>query len=285
MAPRHGNTLETQLENPTTEVEREIARLGPWFHNLHLPDGAHTAPEHPLGDFPSFKWQAISPFLPEDIDGWSVLDVGCNAGFYSFELAKRGAIVTAIDVDQRYLDQAAWAAGQLGLVDQVSFARMEVYEAARLDRVFDLVMFMGVFYHLRYPLLALDRVRDHVARDLMLFQTMQRGATAIHEPPSDVPFEDRAEFERPGYPVMHFVERRYAGDPTNWWIPNRACVEAMLRSAGFEILDHDPHVDGRIRMRVGRIRFGGDPDKSEKSDDSDQNDRGSEPAEVHAAEL
>ena len=37
---------------------------------------------------------------------------------------------------------------------------------------------------------------------------------------------------------MHFVERRYSNDPTNWWIPNRACVEAMLRSSGFEIVDH-----------------------------------------------
>jgi hypothetical protein len=43
-------------------------------------------------------------------------------------------------------------------------------------------------------------------------------------------------FDEPGYPKLHFIERRYAGDPTNWWVPNRACAEAMLRSAGFAIV-------------------------------------------------
>jgi tRNA (mo5U34)-methyltransferase len=45
-------------------------------------------------------------------------------------------------------------------------------------------------------------------------------------------------FERPGFPRLHFIEQRYSADQTNWWLPNRACAEAMLRSAGFEILDH-----------------------------------------------
>ena len=50
------------------------------------------------------------------------------------------------------------------------------------------------------------------------------------------PFSETEVFQREGFPVMYFVERRYADDPTNWWVPNRACVEAMLRSAGFEIV-------------------------------------------------
>src|SRR5512142_540225 len=88
--------------------ERELAELAPWFHNLHLPDGTQTAPEHPLGDFPRFKWKQIAPVLPADMRGWRVLDVGCNAGFYSFELARRGARVSGVDIGGRYLEQARW---------------------------------------------------------------------------------------------------------------------------------------------------------------------------------
>ncbi len=66
---------------------------------------------------------------------------------------------------------------------------------------------------------------------------------------SDYPFAETDIFDRPGFPRMHFVEDRYSGDPTNWWIPNRACAEAMLRSAGFEILGH-PEAEVFICRRV-----------------------------------
>ena len=85
---------------------REIAELAPWFHNLHLPGGLETAPDHPLGDFPAFKWLQLEPALPRDLVGWRALDIGCNAGFYTFELAKRGAQVTGLEIDSHYLEQA-----------------------------------------------------------------------------------------------------------------------------------------------------------------------------------
>jgi tRNA (mo5U34)-methyltransferase len=91
---------------------------------------------------------------------------------------------------------------------------------------------------LRYPLLALDLVRRHVVRDQLVFQSMLRGSEEVAPVAPNYPFSEEAIFERPSYPRLHFVEQRYANDPTNWWIPNRACVEAMLRSSGFEILDH-----------------------------------------------
>jgi tRNA (mo5U34)-methyltransferase len=54
----------------------------------------------------------------------------------------------------------------------------------------------------------------------------------------DYPFAETEIFDRPGYPRLHFVELKYAGDQTNWWIPNRAAAEAMLRSAGYAITAH-----------------------------------------------
>src|SRR6188472_1512155 len=93
-------------------LQEEVDRLGPWFHNLHLPDGTQTRADHPFGDFPAFKWADLGPNLPADLRGWSCLDIGCNAGFYTFELAKRGASVLGIDLDRHYLDQARWACSQ-----------------------------------------------------------------------------------------------------------------------------------------------------------------------------
>ena len=67
---------------------------------------------------------------------------------------------------------------------------------------------------------------------------MLRGASSIAPVEADYPFAERLIFDDPGFPRLNFIERRYAGDPTNWWIPNLACVTAMIRSAGFEIVDH-----------------------------------------------
>jgi tRNA (mo5U34)-methyltransferase len=95
-----------------------------------------------------------------------------------------------------------------------------------------------VLYHLRHPLLALDLIHEHVAGDLLVFQSMQRGSRRTEPLLADYEFWEAGIFYLPSSPRLHFIERRYAGDPTNWWIPNRACVEAMLRSAGFEIAAH-----------------------------------------------
>jgi tRNA (mo5U34)-methyltransferase len=73
---------------------------------------------------------------------------------------------------------------------------------------------------------------------MLVLQTMQRGSRESEPVDSDYPFSQTDVFHRPSYPAMFFVEQRYADDPTNWWIPNRACTEAMLRSSGFEIVEH-----------------------------------------------
>jgi len=216
----------------------EIAQLGPWFHNLHLPNGEQTAPNHALGDFPAFKWQQIAPFIPEDLSGWQVLDIGCNAGFYAIELAKRGAQVLGIDVDPHYLRQAAWAAAQFGLEDKIELRQMQVYDLARLDRQFDLIWYMGVLYHLRYPLLSLD-ILSQKARNLMVFQTLTMPGEQEKETPNDFGLLDRKQMLEEGWPKMAFIEKRMAGDPTNWWAPNHAGILAMMRSCGFA-LKHQP---------------------------------------------
>jgi len=223
-----------------SDVQRQIASLGPWFHNLHLPGGVQTCPDHWLGDFPSFKWRQIEAHLPKNLAGWSCLDIGCNAGFYTFELARRGASVLGIDVDPHYLAQARWAAQQMGFDPSVRFERMQVYDLARLDESFDLVLFMGVLYHLRYPMLGLDTVAQKVRR-LMVFQTLTSPGEEVFEKTEGRGFQDRNVIRELGWPKMAFFEHGFAGDPTNWWAPNHAAVEAMLRSAGMKVTGRPGH--------------------------------------------
>lgn len=216
------------------------AALAPWFHNLHLPDGTQTAPEHPMGDFPAFKWRDLAPHVPADLSGWTALDIGCNAGFYSIELARRGAHVVALDKDEHFLRQIRWARERFPFSDRIEVRRGQVYDLAHSRETFDLVVFMGVFYHLRYPMLGLDLVRRRVKR-LMIFQTLTLPGDAVLDPPDDLPFARRSLMRDPGWPKMAFIEKQLAGDATNWWAPNHACVEAMLRSTGLRITARPGH--------------------------------------------
>ncbi|MCE9670741.1 DUF1698 domain-containing protein [Myxococcus stipitatus] len=88
------------------QMQHHVSALGEWFHNLDL-HGVKTAPRHPLGDFPTVFWRTFSHAFPSDLRGKSVLDIGCNGGFYSIEMKRRGAArVVGIDSDARYLAQA-----------------------------------------------------------------------------------------------------------------------------------------------------------------------------------
>jgi tRNA (mo5U34)-methyltransferase len=193
------------------------------------------------------------------LSGKSVLDIGCNAGFYSIEMKRRGAErVLGIDSDERYLAQARLVAEELGF-DDIEYRNLSVYDVGALGEKFDLVIFMGVLYHLRHPLLALDLIREHVAGDLMLFQTMQQGSADVLQVPEDHPFHMPGTssppgfFDNPAYPKMHFIEKSFAHDWTNWWAPNAACSQAMLRAAGFTIeANPEPEV---YLCRVGAVPF------------------------------
>src|SRR3954469_17148458 len=92
------------------EIAQRARELGSWFHNIDLA-GVQTAPDHFLGDYPNIKWRKLDEWIPASLAGQSVLDVGCNGGFFSIQMKKRGADrVVAIDFDERYLDQARFAA-------------------------------------------------------------------------------------------------------------------------------------------------------------------------------
>ena len=234
-APARKSEAPPEVSLSGAHTEQAVARLAPWFHNLHLPDGTQTAPDHLLGDFPRYKWDEIAPHLPERMDGLRALDVGCNAGYYSLELARRGAIVTAIDSSAHYLAQARWAAERFGLTDRIRFRQMQLYDLVMSRERYDVVLFMGVFYHLRYPLLGLDIV-SRLTDKTLIFQSLTMPGEEVYQDPGHHDIYDREVFLQPGWPMMAFIERRFADDPTNWWAPNHAAIEAVLRTSGMRVV-------------------------------------------------
>lgn len=245
------NSAEAQMQLTRDQIEERVRALGDWFHNMDL-GGVLTAPGHFLGDYPRVKWTRFAHAIPSDLSGKSVLDIGCNAGFYCIEMKRRGAgRVLGIDSDDGYLEQARFAA-TVSNVD-IEFRNLSVYDVGRLGERFDVVLFMGVLYHLRHPLLALDLLREHVVGDMLVFQSMQRGSRELMALEDDYPFTETGIFDDERYPKLHFIENNYSGDPTNWWVPNRACVEAMLRSAGFRIESH-PEDEVYICRAVAQYR-------------------------------
>ncbi|MBV9969223.1 MAG: DUF1698 domain-containing protein, partial [Xanthobacteraceae bacterium] len=118
------------MKRSLADVRRQVEALGPWFHNLDL-GGIQTAPEHILGDYPSVKWRRFADSVPGDLSGCSVLDIGCNGGFYSIEMKRRGAArVLGIDADHDYIAQARFAAEFHGL--DIEFRELSVYDLAAL---------------------------------------------------------------------------------------------------------------------------------------------------------
>ena len=87
-AEKRGATL------PPDEIQRGIHERGNWFHNMNL-GGVWTAPGHFLGDYPNVKYKRFKDAIPADLTGKSVLDIGCNGGFYSIEMKKTGRVAGA----------------------------------------------------------------------------------------------------------------------------------------------------------------------------------------------
>jgi len=195
------------------ELRREVAGVS-WFHSIPLGHGIVTPGE----DNSSRRLARLG--IPEDLSGLSVLDVGAWDGFFSFEAERRGA--------SRVLatDSFCWGGEGWGTKAGFDLARralgsaVEDKEIGVLDLspdsvgVFDLVLFLDVLYHMRHPLLALERVFS-VTGDRLILET----------------HVDLMSFRRPA--LAFYPGDELADDPTNWWGPNPPAVEAMLSSVGF----------------------------------------------------
>lgn len=188
-----------------------------WYHTIDLGQGVITKGV----DNTAYRLDRVD--LPASLAGRTVLDIGAWDGFFSFEAERRGA-ARVVASDYYAWRGEGWGTenGKAGfeLARAALDSRVEDIEIDVMDLcpervgVFDVVLFLGVLYHLKNPLLALERVAS-VTRELMILETVV----------------DMVGLKRPA--AAFYPARELNGDPTNWWGPNVPAVEGMLRSVGF----------------------------------------------------
>ncbi len=215
---RRGHQAPDLLDNDPHEgsplsLEQQVARHR-WYHRMELRPGLWTP-----GSMDAAK-RLPGLGIPEDLTGRSVLDIGAWDGFFSFEAERRGAR------DVVALDSYAWDGSRWGRKDCFNLARTALGSAVRdvempltdlspaTAGIFDVVLFLNVLYHVRHPLLVLEKIFT-VTRELLILET----------------HVDLLDTARPA--MVFYPGTELADDPTNWWGPNTALVEAMLRDVGF----------------------------------------------------
>jgi len=219
----------------------ELERLKPWFHCIELGDGLVTKSESTIGEpveHPRPTWGKVKVCLPEDLSGKSVLDVGCNAGFYSIEMKRRGAArVLGIDSQRDLIRQAMFVRQRLCL--EIDYRRMSVYDLdPRELGQFDITLALGLIYHCKHLVLALEKL-FLVTRELLILET------AIY-PPERAP-ESFVYAEGGAEPTLHplaYVENLPDAKEAvfNWFVPSPAALSALLRNVGFDEVEVFPSV-------------------------------------------
>jgi len=214
------------------ETEQAVRDLGWWHHHFQLPNGVWTGRDGPPGYNPIQRWEPIAAHLPDDLDGASVLDVGGNSGYFTLQMKLRGARrCVMVEPVPEFAKQARFVFDQFGVRVKVVSEDVHTYCLTTSER-FDYVLFLGLLYHLRYPLLVLDRLAQMTRRRLLL-QSHVVGPFVAFEPRADVEIEETGD---EAFPRLAFVENAYRGDNTNWWLPNYSALEALARSAGLRVL-------------------------------------------------
>jgi len=215
------------------EILSGIEELGPWFHCIDLGDEISTKTDSVMGEpvnHPQGPWQAIQKCLPADLSGKTLLDVGCNAGFYAFEAKRRGAArVLGVDGQRQHVRQALFVRRALGL--EVEFRRVNVYELdSRTVGQFDITLALGLLYHLKHPILALENL-FRVTKELLIIET------AIM-PPERTPPSFVHSFgpeRRMLYPLAYVENSPGAKEQVfNWFLPGVESLKALLRDVGFD---------------------------------------------------
>lgn len=208
------------------EAQRRIESVAYWYHRIEVLPGLVTPGVYD----PSVVLDALP--LPADCAGLRILDLGTRDGFFAFELERRGAQVVALDPEDPNVSGYRVAADLLG--SKVEYHEDNVYSLTPESHgTFDVVLCFGLLYHLRHPMLALDRIAD-VCTGRLFLETEVSDVRLLPQParrrfarPATAPRAERVP------PVAEFYVGEWAGDDTNWWIPSSTCAIDMLTGAGF----------------------------------------------------
>jgi tRNA (mo5U34)-methyltransferase len=198
------------------DLRHQVQAL-PWFHSIDLGNGLVTPGRAPLADLRA----VADAIFDEPLVGKTILDVGCYDGFYSFEAHRRGAKrVVATDhlIWQDSRCRACFDLARSVIAPQMEAHDLDIPELTPKSLgTFEVVLFAGVLYHLRHPLQTLEHIAALATQTLIVETHL-----------------DAVESQRPA--MTFYPDRELNDDPSNWWGPNRACVEAMLRDVGFSFV-------------------------------------------------
>jgi len=236
-------------------IKARIKELGPWRQNIDLGNGITTGMfDNPDGIDPTNKWVLIKPYIPANISGKTVLDVGCNAGYLSIKMKQAGAAsVIGIDADPHNIKRAQFLAEVMECKD-IEFRTEDAHLFVLTNNEqYDYIIFSRVFYHLRYPTLVFDRLAQMVIKRMFFITEIADEQTEYH-PKADYTKAEYSEIYKPEYPKMFFIENKFVGDKTNWWFNNTPFTESLARTAGLKII---------AKPRVGAYVF--EPDQKDVS--------------------
>ena len=195
-------------------LEDGIRRVGPWFHNIELAPGIKTREVNPAPgggpvDNPYEQWKAFRDFIPADLSGRRILDIGSAEGFFAFELARRGASIVAMDLSPEMLERLRFAADALHLSDKIE-TRIGTAEMLDTSERYDAVLCLGLLYHLQSPFTFLQKLSE-LSDTIYLESAIERG-------------------ERP---YLFFKPPQQGANTIPKWYPTRVCIVEMLKYCGF----------------------------------------------------
>jgi len=225
------------------EVETEMQALGWWYQHFQFPNGVRTGTGKEPGYDAQARWKLIDSYVPIDLKGKTVLDMGGNSGFFSIQMKLRGAErCVLVDPFIEFIKQAEFAARQFNVRLELVNDDAHTYCLTTEER-FDYVLFLGLLYHLKYPGLVLDRLAEMTKQRIFVQSNIIGTVPARYPEKCDYERSDDTLLEDPSFPKLFFIENLYNADPTNWWLPNFTGFEAMVRSAGLKIINRPhPHV-------------------------------------------
>ena len=236
----HGGVNQTLTPH---DIAARIASVPHWYHRIEVAPGVFTPGITDSATYRPF----IVPF--EDWHGTRVLDLGTRDGYWAFEFEKLGAEVVAVDYMPLEGTGFAVAADLLG--SKVEYVQANLYDLRpEVHGTFDLVLFLGLLYHLPDPLGAINRIR-RLSRDRMVLETQSMDRAVLLADGSFASLDQLAPALK-DLPLMQF----YPGDSlnndfTNYWAPNLACLKGMLVESNFTVARHEDHgsrviVDARV---------------------------------------
>lgn len=200
-----------------------------WYHRIYLGKGVYTIDNQAYHEE---VWAHLEPVFPRDLGGASVLDIGCNAGYFSLQTKFGGAgRVLGLDPDPEWLEQAEFCKKIWNL--DVEYAPLDAHHLHEISEPFDLVIFAGLLYHLKNPLSVLEEVaricQNTIILESEIIPPNPRNRVLVRQG-----VNESLKITACHSGIMKFIEKdELNGDGSNWWVPDTECVLGMLRTVGF----------------------------------------------------